>query len=75
MLRPAGLDGDPTSALDLALGARAGVRLPLTPALAITLDAELQAPLRPLRLTVDDTPAWTASPLAPGAGLAIEWRP
>ena len=75
VLHPRALDGADTLTADLALGARAGWRLPLTDHFTLALDAELLAPLRRLRLTVDAAPAFTAWPLAPGAGLALEWRP
>lgn len=73
ILRPDGLDGADATALLVDVGLRAEWHITVGEVLALVIDAELTAPLRRLRLRVDDRTAWAASPVGVGGGLTIEW--
>lgn len=72
-VRPAGTDGDDTLQATADLGARAAWSALRGPRWALVLDLEAAVPLRPLRLALDGAPAWSAWPVALGAGLTAEW--
>jgi hypothetical protein len=57
-----------------ALGARAGVELPLGRPLSLRVYAELLVPLAPETLTIDGAPAYTSKPFMGDLGVAALWR-
>jgi hypothetical protein len=57
-----------------AVGARAGVELPLGRPLSIRVYAELLAPLTPETLTVDGATAYKSKPFMGDFGVAVLWR-